>query len=73
MTPTSQLISLGRRNAPVKKILAAWTTIGRDEHQRRPVVDLAHEQARPHLEDRRMHRSERGRDLAPLSGAYGPL
>ena len=72
-TPTSQLISRGRRNAPVKKTRARWTTIDAEEHERRPVVDLAHEQARPDLERQAHHRVEGGRDsAAPSIAAYGP-
>ena len=50
VTPIIQLISRGRRNAPVKKMRRRCTTIARDEQQRGPVVDLAHHQAGAHVE-----------------------
>ena len=48
--PITQLSSRGLRNAPVKNTRNMCTTVAADEDQRRPVVDLAHEQAAAHVE-----------------------
>ena len=62
----SQLVSRGRRNAPVKKMRSRWTTIDGHEQQRGPVVQLAHEQAAADVERQPQRRvvGRRHRDAA---------
>ena len=52
MRPMIQLISRGRRKAPVKNTRSRWATIAAEEDQRGPVVDLAHDEAGADVERR---------------------
>ena len=69
----TQLISRGLRNAPVKNTRNMCTMIDDDEQQRRPVVDLADEQAAADVEGD-VQRGPVGLGLmtTPLSGTYEP-
>ena len=65
----TQLSSRGLRNAPVKKTRSMCTPMRGDEQQRRPVVDLAHEQAAADVERDVAASSRSAADIStPLSG-----
>ena len=65
----NQLISRGRRKAPVKKIRHRCSDDRAEEHQRRPVVHLADQQPGAHVEAEVHDRVVRlGHVLTPRSG-----
>ena len=70
--PTSQLISRGRRNAPVKKIRQTWTTIAATNTT--AVQWWIWRMSRPARtsNDKRITESKAADTTASRSGGYGP-
>jgi hypothetical protein len=71
-TPMTQLSSRGRRNAPGEEHPEHVHDDRGDEHQRRPVVDLTHQETRADLERQAQDDSYAAVISRPCSGTYGP-